>query len=520
MKGQRIVRNAAALLASQPLTWLLTLAFTIIVPRNVGPGEWGEWTIAVTVGQLTGMLFELGANTVLLKGMSRYPDDSERALGVMLMLRLVLSPLVVLAMVGFSLVAGYSLHTRLLLAVYALGIAANYATTPALYALQALERMHFSAVVSVLNGLILTVGAFVIVKLLGAGIISIGFLALVSQLVASAVLFGNLRRFIRFRPVIDLELVKQLVHQGLPYWATGGFFMLYAWLDGVMLSVMGATTENGWYGVAMRMVSTPGFLLVAVTSAVFPALSRGLGSGGDGSADVVGRTFRLLVTLSMPMAAGLVLVSSNLVTLLYGPWFAGSGPALAVLAYTIPPVFVATLANQCLVAADRQVQWTVVMGALCVVNLGLNLFTIPYFHSQYHNGALGASVALLVTDVASGVLGFILLPASVRPAVRAALPAVLRAALATLVMAAAVYPLRHRFLPIPVAAGAVVFVAAALLLRVFPSDELDLMREAVRRLDRIVRRRRVPPPSLVPAPAPERRAGVAPPNTDADVEVA
>src|SRR3981081_1567517 len=144
MKGTRIVRNAAALLAGQPITWVLTLVFTVIVPRNVGPGEWGEWTIAVTVGQLALMAFDLGTNTVLLKGISRYPDDSERTLGVAFMLRLILTPVVVLA----------------------LAIDRSSAAVPVVSARQALEKMHFSAVAAVLNGVIVTTGAFVIVKLL------------------------------------------------------------------------------------------------------------------------------------------------------------------------------------------------------------------------------------------------------------------------------------------------------------------------------------------------------------------
>jgi O-antigen/teichoic acid export membrane protein len=519
MKGQRIVRNAAVLLASQPITWVLTLLFTILVPRNVGPAEWGEFTIAVSIGGLVTMMFDLGANTVLLKGMSRYPEDSERALGVLLVLRLVLAPILVLTMVVFSALAGYSAHTRLIVAIYALPVAVSSLTLVVFSALQALERMQYAAVVSVLTGLILTGGSFVILKLLNLGVVTIVFLTLGSQLVGLVVQFAALRRAQRIRFVFDLELVIQYLRQGLPYWATGSFFTLYAVLDGVMLSVLGATHENGWYGVATRMVATPGFILVAVTTAVFPSISRGLAQGGDGSAEVVGRSFRLLMSLSLPMAAGLVLVSGNLVTLLYGGWFAPAGPALAILAFTIPPVFLATMASQCLVAADRQARWTVVMGVLCAVNVALNLVAIPYFHAHYQNAALGAALALLVTDVASGVLGLVLLPASLRPAIRAGLPEILRAGLATAVMAAAVYPLRHRFLPIPILVGAVVFVAAALVLRVFPADELDTIRAGLGRLARaVLPRRSVPPPSLLPAPVRDALAGAA--QSDADVEVA
>ena len=475
MKGKRIVRNAAALIAGQPITWVLTLVFTVMVPRNVGPSEWGEWTLAQSLGQLSSVLFDLGMNTVLVKAISRRPEEAQSQIGAVMTARLVLAPLMMLTMLGFSLAVGYSQHTQILIALAALSFGFASITASAASALQGFERMHLSAFASVLTGVILTTGAVIMVKILALGVISICALAVCSQIIGGVPILVWLNRQVQVRPTLDWQVVYKLVREGMPYWASRGTFTAYAWLAAVMISLLGATQENGWYSVAFQMMSLPGFLIYAVTTAVFPALSRGFVDGGEQTVDLMARSFRLLVTLSLPMAAGLALVSGNLVALLYGAWFAPAGHVLAVIALVTPPVFVATLVGTFLIAADRQTQWTCTMAGLCVVNLLLNLITIPYFHAHHGNGALGAAITLLVTDTASGVVALVLLPADIRSAIRRNTRSILGAATATAFMAAAVWPLRRLFIPIPVITGAVVFAGSALALRVFPRDEIEIL---------------------------------------------
>lgn len=482
--GQRIIRNAAAMFASQPLTWAMTLIFTVVVPRNVGPGQWGEWAVAMASGGLAKAVLDLGINTVLFKGVSRHPEVAKRAIGVVLTIRLGLTPVFVLGIVGFSFLAGYSQHTRLIVALIALSLAANYAATPFVFGLQAFERMHLTAAANVLITLILTCGAIVLVKFFALGVVSISLLALAAQAVGLVLQWLWLNRIVPVVPTLDWKMSVQLIKEGLPYWATLGFLSVYIWLDAVVLSLFGSIRENGWYGAAGSLISTLGFLPYVVTTAVFPALSRTIRLDTAEAAELAGRSFRLVSILSLPMSVGLALVAGNLVTAIYGGWFAPAGQVLSVLALTLPPVFVATLVNTFLIAADRQIQWTGVMGAMCLVNLLLNLVTIPFFHSRYGNGALGAAVALLVTDLAMGAAALMLMPARLRPAIRASVPSILAAALATGLMAVAVWPLARLFLPVPVLVGAAVFSLTALPLGAFHTDELKLVKSLPRRLAR------------------------------------
>jgi PST family polysaccharide transporter len=509
LTAQRVIRNAAGLILGQPVSWLLTLAFTVLVPRNVGPDEWGQWMIGTSIAQVALIVFDVGSMMVLLKGVSRYPEDSKDTLGAALTMRLLLGPLMVLSIAAFTVVARYGEHTQVVVVLIGVSMTVAYLAVPIMTALQAREEMILVAAANLLVVFILAAGAFVLVKLLALGIVAIALLSICAQLIALGLQFAWLSRRMPARPVLNLDLMRQLLYEGLPYWATRGVVTMYVWIDAVLISLFGTTYENGWYGVAGQLMTIPGFIVTAITTATFPMLSRGLPVADQEAAQVVGRSFRLLVTLSLPMAAGLALISGNLVTRLYGPWFAPAGPILVVLSLTIPPVFIATLAGNCLVAVDRQMHWTWVMVGLFVANLGLNLFAIPFFHARMGDGALGAAFVLLVTDTASGVAGLILLPRRLRPGLVAAMPRILAAVGATAVMMAAVWPLRHAFLPIPVAAGAVTFGAAALLLRVFPRDELDMMRRLARKA---VGGRQPAPAGAEPAVGPAR-----PPEPDSEV---
>lgn len=470
--SQRMLRNAAALFMSKPITWALSLVFILLVPRNVGPVEWGEWVIAGSIGAIAVALLDCGLITVILKEVPRQPSETASYLGTVLAARLIMTPLLISAMLIFARFAGYSVHTQIVVGLVALTAAVGSVGRVAAGGLQAMQRMRIIAALDVVNNALVTGAAFWLLKISALGIVSIAAVALFAALAGQAALWVGLSRQVRVRPILDGSLLRHVFIAGLPFWANQLFFMVYVWIDGVILSVMATPAEVGWYGVGAQLIATLGFLPGIVTGVVFPELSRRYHVDRAATAALMGSSFRFLVTVSIPMTVGLALVATPAVTTIYGAWFSPAGPALTILAMTLVPVFIATLGNAFIIAADRQLQWTWVMGAMCIINPLLNLVTIPYAHAQYGNGALGAAVALLATDLITGVAAIVLIPASLRIAIWASGPAILRSLMATAIMAMVVWPLRSEFLPVPVILGAVTFGTSAILLGVFPPENV------------------------------------------------
>jgi O-antigen/teichoic acid export membrane protein len=482
IKRAVIVRNAAVLLGAQPVTWSLTLVFMVVVPRSVGAAEWGEWAIGWAVSLIARAALDFGINTVLLKEVAKDRSRAQEYVGAAVAAKLILAAPMLAAVLGFSYIAGYSAHTRLILGIIAVTTAVSFVATPTVLALQALEKMHVNAIGSILTSAVVTVVAVLLVKFFAAGMVSITLVNFGAIVVGHALQWVWLGRSVRIRPIFRWTLMRTLLVDGLPYWASTVFLTVYVFVDGVLISIFCSPREVGWYGVASQIIATLGFLPYAVTTAVFPALTHNFRNDRGEMALLAGRSFRFLMTVGIPASVGLGLVANSLVLSIYSVPFAPAAPVLTLLALTLLPVFAATLVNGFLIATDRQVQWTWVMAGLCVVNPIINVFTIRYFHATQGNGALGAAVALLATDIATGAAAIWLLPAELRGAARSAIPAMLRSAGATALMAAVVWPLRYQFVPVPVLAGLATFLAAALALRVFPADEVAILMAVPRRL--------------------------------------
>jgi O-antigen/teichoic acid export membrane protein len=132
------------------------------------------------------------------------------------------------------------------------------------------------------------------------------------------------------------------------------------------------------------------------------------------------------------------------------------------------------MANQVLVAANRQLAWTKVMVGAAIVNPLINLGLIQLAQSRWHNGAVGAALALLATELGMSVAAIVLMP---RVLTTRSWLRVLRSAVATAVMGAAVWLVSLQLgLFIQVGTGLAAFIVLATLLRVISPEEMSLVR--------------------------------------------
>jgi O-antigen/teichoic acid export membrane protein len=73
----------------------------VIVPRNVGAAEWGEWTIAGLVCGIAGSLAGLGLATLVTKEVARDGDAAETYLEAPIVAHRVMIVPMVLMIVSF-----------------------------------------------------------------------------------------------------------------------------------------------------------------------------------------------------------------------------------------------------------------------------------------------------------------------------------------------------------------------------------------------------------------------------------
>jgi len=453
--------------------WLVTLVSNIFVPRALGPAKMGELTVATSAGLILDTVFSLGYGALMVKEIARDHSKAPGLVGTALLTRLLL----LLPATGTVVVLTVLLHaSRELTILIWLAAGATFVGLfggPFNATFQALERMEYSAIANVLSRAAVAVASVALVLAgFGPGHILAMTLAVGALVV---VLFWWWSR--RLFPVDwrwDSGRSRFLLIGSLPYWTTALVLSFYMWIDSLMLSAMAPINVVGWYSVPTRLFAALLFLPVILSTAYLPRLSRAYTAGAEPLGREARRVIELALCVSLPITAGLALVAWQLVWVLYGGAYMPAVPVLIVIALCLPATYLNIIANQVLIAANGQVYWTWVMVAAAVINPVMNVFLIRYTQDHMGNGALGAAVALLATEVGMAVAGLVLIRPLLRWSVAARLA---RTVGATLVMATVVWLVAHRFgLSMMVASGAASFPVAALALGVLSRQELGEVR--------------------------------------------
>ncbi|HEX9097367.1 MAG TPA: flippase [Candidatus Dormibacteraeota bacterium] len=467
----RLMRNILMLAGGQMASWLLGLCWTFIVPRRLGPAAMGEFVIAISTASVLAIFISQGASPLVTRDVARDRSKVSELVGGTIVMRLAITVPACVGMLIYIHLVGFGAQRALVIWL----ATALFVTVCVSEAFQAafcgLERMEYVAYASLVgSGLASLLGIGLV--LLGGRVVAVMVLNLCLAILVLGLNFYWARQRFAIAWRSARRVVPYILRAGFSFWIGGLFFTAYLWIDSILLSILAPARVVGWYGVPTQLFVAMLMVAGVLGTAWFPRLAAAHVEGVDSLRRNARPAMETAIVLSLPIAAGTALVSAPLVGLLYGKGFAGAVPVLAILGACIVPTFVNMMAYQILQADGRQVSWFKVIAIATVLNIAANLILIPHYQAQ-GNGAVGAALALLGTEVFELVAAVFLLPWLLG---RALLGRAVRTAAATALMAVAVFVVAPAGLFAEVAAGLAAFGIFALLLRVPTSAELALLR--------------------------------------------
>jgi len=427
--------------------------------------------VLVNLTAISSVLLDLGFNVLFVREGARHHSEIQRYLRNVMSLRLVMSiaALGLLAILVIPIGLGY-----LLLPGFVLMVLTSYSSLlrNGLYAVQ---QLGYEAIAVVLESAILLALVVYGVRsrqgvayFVWAYAIQYGFSCLYFTIVLA------LKRIAIIGWRFELPLIREWMWKGLPFALTFVLTIIYFRIDQPLIAVFRDLKEAGLYAAAYKPIESLLFIPITFLSVVFPVLSVYHRERRQDMLDAVGRFYKALLLLGWPASVGIFVLAQPLTPLLLGNNFLASEPALKILALALGVAFVNNAFIGALNASDRQSSFSWAAGWSVVINITLNVTLIPLF------GYLGASWATVATEVSLGTVGWILTARHV-----GAVPVLTlswRVILAGLIMGAAIYPLsgvRGYEVVIPIAAGAVVYAGAVLLLRAVDRDEIAWARRAL-----------------------------------------
>jgi O-antigen/teichoic acid export membrane protein len=462
-----------ALGASQLVTWTTGAILALIVPRYLGDTNLGRSQIAFSLTELFGLFASLGTAVYLTKEVARAREGAASQVLNGVIMRLPLAA----AMGGLAVLAGmavgYNQATMHLIYLYAANIGISSVTGVLVGALQGTQEMRPVALINAGSRIVLTVLTVIFLELdygaMGVGLawVGAGALAMLAYLYA-AIRFGCLAGR------IDVRIWRMLAFAGLPFFVWQSALLVYGQVDVILLSFLTRDAVVGWYGAAYRIIQIPVFFPMIVATALFPALAK-RGDADPSFASMVRNSLHTVLLITIPICVGTIALSDRMIeTLGYPSEFRHSVPLIIVLALHVPVVGTDMIIGTALNAMNRQTRWATAAVMAAVLNPTLNLAAIPLTDSAFGNGAIGASVVTVVTELFMMGMGLFFLGRGVLN--RESLGSTARIIAACVPMLALVLVMRPLFLPVTVAAGAAVYFASCLVTGAMSRDHIQLLR--------------------------------------------
>ena len=410
---QGVAKNTSIMLFQQVVTWGSTFLVMLLMPRYLGPVEFGWLFLAISITQIFRVVVEYGGNYLVAKSVARSPERTAQILVDAIGFRTVFSILSFAIIVVFTFVAGYAPMPRLIIWVYAASLLWAGAITAYYASFQGREKMQYTSMGAVAERVFNSV-AVVVAILLGAPVLVLAVLFVIGGFLQLVALFAFKKNIVDSLPKISWKGTMAQVKDGFPYFLFTIFSVVYYRIDSVMLSWMSPEAVLGWYGGACRLFETMHFFPFIFSTAIYPVLSRLWNEEGNSHARAIQKSLEFMVIAGTPITIGLVAFARNIVQILYGlAQFGPTVPVLQILSTGLLLIYIDIILGTTLLSSDKQRQQSVL--ALCAipVKLILNYVLIGYFQATAGNGALGGALSTVITELGLMVAMVKLVPRSI-----------------------------------------------------------------------------------------------------------
>lgn len=441
----------------------LSVCAAALLLRHLGVTDSGSYFAVVALATVVTGVTDLGLAALGLRELTvRSGDDRSRAMRTLLGLRLVLTSVGALAVVGFAVIVGYSSTLVAGTAIAATGVLLQGVQVQLGTSLQ--SRLRFGAIAGIEFGRqALSASLIAIGVLVGLGLLSFLAVAVVASLVTVSITALLVRGDVPLRPSFDVAISRSWLRDTGTYSMAAAAHVLYLRASVIIVSIVGSATALGTFAAAYRVVEVLIVLPTLAIGAGFPILARAARDDATRFGYALSKLFDAALVLGTWLALMLGLGAPLVIAVVAGPEFSAAADVLRIQSAIVVTVFVGAV-------------WGYALLALGLYRLALRISVTAFVVGctttlllAGSHGAIGAAVATVIGELLVVTLGAIAL-ARRDQAMLPSLRAVPRVALAAGV---AIAPAVLLDLPAGAAAatGSVVYLVLVIVLGAVP-DEL------------------------------------------------
>lgn len=399
-----IARNTAVQAGGEIATKIASLAFYVVMARELGSAGFGEYMFALSLVVLLTSLAGFGTDGLLTREVARDREQLHRlfwnSIALKAVLGILLTGVALLVTVLGDNSAAVSEAVVLLAIATLLELLAK--TVGATF-------LAFDDLRPVVAGLIITrfftAAAGIAALVAGAGIVPVSVVYLAGAALGLAyVSLALYRHEIRPRREISLSRAREVAIQAAPFGLMLIFSTIVFRVDATLLSFYKGPEAVGLYSAAYRALESVLFLPYAIEAATFPTFSRLSRESTPTLNSVYEGGLKAVVALTAPLGVAFLLFGGSILELLYGAAYREGETAMHWLGGAVVLYGVSFLSVSILAAQRRMRALTWAVGSVMVFNIVLNMLVIPRF--SLDGAAAVTTITEAVQAVALGVLAW------------------------------------------------------------------------------------------------------------------
>lgn len=393
MSGLRtIARNTAVQAGGEIVTKIASLAFYVVMARELGAAGFGEYMFALSLVVLLTSLAGFGTDGLLTREVARDREQLHGLFWNSIALKAGLGVVLTGVALLVAVLGDYSAEVEAAVVVLAIATLLELLAKTVGATFLAHDDLR-----PVATGLIVTrlftaaVGIAALAA--GAGIVAVSVIYLCGAALGLLYVSRALhRREIRPRREVSIARARAVATQAVPFGLMLIFSTIVFRVDTTLLSFYKGPEAVGLYSAAYRALESTLFLPYAIQAATFPTFSRLHRDSMPSLASVYEGALKAVVALTAPLGVAFLLFGGPILELLYGVEFREGETAMHWLGGAAVLYGVSFLSVSILIGQGRMRALTWAVGSVMVSNIVLNMLVIPRFSLD------GAAAVTTITE--------------------------------------------------------------------------------------------------------------------------
>lgn len=403
---QILFKNTFWLMAAEVVAKFLLFIITISVIRYLGAETYGKYSFAVAFTSIFGVIVDFGLATMLVQEFTlTNKKNASQIFGSILTVKffLGLTAFFLIFLISFFLKVTPDVHKLILLGGIYMAVQSFVLLFPFLF--QAYETMQYSFIVRTGSNILLIILVLTAIFLkLPVSAIFVAYILTASLMLL--VCFYLVKKYLfEIKYGIDKLTIKYLLKQSWPLFFGNICITLYMFADTTMISFFRNYKEVGIYQSAYKIL-----YVFQTLSLIHTVLYPRMADLYQTNKDKLNKLLKLFISISLavliPAIAIIGTFRNQLINLIYGARFQGSGDVMILLIIGGAISYFTGFFGSLLLIKRKQKQWFFALLISFAANVLVNYFLIPRL------GPIGAGISYIV---GYAILLIILIFVSSRP---------------------------------------------------------------------------------------------------------